>query len=101
VGHARIRGRLFRVAHYPAMIAPAFENEWVQGDLYEGVTAALMEKLDAYEGSEYVRELAEVTMDDGRAIASYLYVYTVNTDGLERITSGEWDAVTSPSSPLE
>jgi len=90
LGHARIPGRLFRVAHYPGLIAPAFKNEWVTGDVFEGVSTEMFQRLDDYEGSEYARQLAEVTLENGGRIAAYLYLYLPATDGLELISSGDW-----------
>jgi gamma-glutamylcyclotransferase (GGCT)/AIG2-like uncharacterized protein YtfP len=90
VGRARIRGRLFRVAHYPGLVAPHDQDEWVKGDLFEGVSAALLQSLDEYEGPAYRRQLALLTMDDGRSVAAYLYFYALPTDGMELITSGDW-----------
>jgi gamma-glutamylcyclotransferase (GGCT)/AIG2-like uncharacterized protein YtfP len=96
LGHARIPGRLFRVAHYPGLAAPAGKNQWVTGDVFEGVTTEMFQRLDDYEGADYARQLAEVTLEHGTGVAAYLYLYLPPTDGLELISSGDW-----LSSPLE
>jgi len=90
LGQALIPGRLFRVAHYPGLTAPASTNEWVKGEVFEGVTAEMFQRLDDYEGSDYMRQLAEVTMENGSRVAAYLYLYLLPTDGLELISSGDW-----------
>ncbi len=90
LGHARILGRLFRVAHYPGLAAPAGKNEWVKGDVFEGVSPEMFQRLDDYEGAEYARRLAEVTLENGSTLAAYLYLYLPPTDGLDLIASGDW-----------
>jgi len=92
LGHARIPGRLFRVAHYPGLSAPAGKNDWVHGDVFEGVTTEMFQHLDDYEGADYARQLAEVTLDNGSRVAVYLYLYLPPTDGLELIASGDWNS---------
>jgi len=90
MGAATISGRLYRVAHYPAL-APARSNEdQVRGDVFEGVTAELLQSLDDYEGSEYARQLAQVTMEDGSSLVAFFYLYVLPTDQLEWIRSGDW-----------
>ena len=101
VGKARIRGQLFRVLHYPALAPPQSDQDWVVGDVFEGFADDLMRQLDAYEGAEYTRNIAEVTLDDGRKLAVYVYLYALPTDRLVRIESGEWNPVSSPSSGPE
>jgi gamma-glutamylcyclotransferase (GGCT)/AIG2-like uncharacterized protein YtfP len=90
MGAARIPGQLFRVSHYPALGPPVRKEDWVKGDLFEGLTAAMLQRLDDYEGAEYARRLSEITMDDGRTLAAYIYCWALSTDGLESIASGDW-----------
>jgi gamma-glutamylcyclotransferase (GGCT)/AIG2-like uncharacterized protein YtfP len=100
IGAARIRGQLFRVLHYPALGPPQSEQDWVAGDVFEGITNHLLLQLDAYEGEEYIRHVAEITLDDGRTLAAYVYLYTLPVGRLIRIDSGDWNAVSSqPSAP--
>jgi gamma-glutamylcyclotransferase (GGCT)/AIG2-like uncharacterized protein YtfP len=101
LSQACIRGRLFRVAHYPGLAAPEDRNDWVKGDVFDGVTAEMLQRLDDYEGPEYSRQLAEVTLEGGGSIAAYLYLYVLPTEGLELIPSGDWNAFISKSSPPE
>ncbi len=87
---ARVPGRLYRVAHYPGLVVPQNENDWVVGDVFENVTDALFQRLDGYEGSDYRRELTEVTLASGRTIAAYLYRYLLPTGSLALIPSGDF-----------
>ena len=89
-GTATISGRLYRVTHYPALAAPQSKEDRVKGDVFEDVTAEMLERLDEYEGAEYSREIAEVRMEDGRTLTAYFYRYALRTDQLEWIQSGDW-----------
>ena len=46
----------------------------VGGCLLDGVDAASLARLDAYEGDGYVRTTLEVTLDDGQRVACEGYV---------------------------
>ncbi len=95
MGVGAIRGRLYRVAHYPALAAPRCEEDWVKGDVFEGVTAELLRRLDEYEGGEYERGVGEVSMEDGRTLTAYFYCYVLPTGHLEWIPSGDWNRLPS------
>jgi len=90
MGAATISGRLFRVAHYPALARAQSKSDRVRGDVFEGVTAELLQRLDEYEGTEYARQLVEVTMQDGQNVRAFCYCYLLPTDQLEWIRSGDW-----------
>ena len=101
VGHGRIRGRLFRVTHYPALVAPANETDWVTGDLFENIGEELLQRLDHYEGPEYTRVIVEVMLDDGQQLEAYLYFYQLPVEHLELIPSGDWFHASAQSSQPE
>jgi gamma-glutamylcyclotransferase (GGCT)/AIG2-like uncharacterized protein YtfP len=90
IGSATIPGRLYRVQHYPALAPPQSNQDLVLGDVFEGVTPELLERLDEYESAEYSRQLGEVTMPDGRTLTAYFYRYDLPTGHLEWIPSGDW-----------
>lgn len=90
IGMARIRGRLFRALHYPALGPPLTSEDWVRGDVFERVNAPMFRRLDEYEGAEYTRQVAEITMENGQTMAAFLYCYALPIDGLEPIISGDW-----------
>lgn len=73
----------------------------MKGDLFEGVTPEMIQRLDDYEGSAYTRQLAEVTLDDGRKLAAWLYCYSMPVADLELIPSGDWIDFISLPFPLE
>jgi gamma-glutamylcyclotransferase (GGCT)/AIG2-like uncharacterized protein YtfP len=90
MGCATVAGLLFRVAHYPALVLHPSAEDKVNGDVFGGVTAELLQQLDQYEGEEYSRQTAQVTMEDGQTFEAHCYCYVLPTTGLEWIRSGDW-----------
>lgn len=84
-GYARhpVHGQL-----YPG-IRPA-PGSHVDGYLYEDVTADVLIRLDGFEGSDYVREVLEVTIDDGTRMRAWTYVFKPAC--YHRLEPGPWDA---------
>lgn len=52
-------------------IMPGGEDDLVEGELYQ-VDSEVLDKIDEYEGDEYIRELVE--LDDGSEAYAYIYV---------------------------
>lgn len=99
LGEARYNGRLFRITHYPGAVPSNFPGEWVFGDLFELHDPGLLTALDRYEGcgpddpqpTPYLRLLQNVSLADGTAAETWVYVYNLPTDTRERINSGRFD----------
>lgn len=95
IGKASFPGRLFRVSWYPAVIAG--EDGCVQGEVFE-VNQALLASLDAFEGlpvgslegDEYRREKVKVTLEDGRVLEAWSWLWIVGVEGLQEIVGGDW-----------
>lgn len=96
IGPARGRGRLYRVADYPGVVAdPA--GEAVIGDLYAIEDAAALAAIDAYEECgpddplphEYARVAITVETDAG-PVAAWTYLYARDSTGLTRIAGGDF-----------
>ena len=92
IGLATMSGRLYRVAHYPALAPAQSKEDLVKGDVFEGVTEEVLQSLDEYESAEYSRQLGEVTMEDGSTVAAYFYLYVMPTEQLAWIRSGDWNS---------
>lgn len=60
----------------------------VEGILYAGLQAAMLERLDAFEGAEYLREEVEVELADGLRLKAWAYVF--RAEFAERLLPGEW-----------
>jgi len=91
VGPSTTGGRLYRVAHYPALVSSQSKEDRVTGDLFDGITDQLWQLLDNYEGPEYSRELADVITEGGNDTQAYVYRYLLPSDLLEWIRSGDWN----------
>lgn len=95
-GSAQIRGRLYRVAHYPGLICDP-RGDWINGDLYAlRQPQSLLPLLDAYEECspafppphEYqrVRCQVQVMTDNGQRTQTrraWVYRYNRSVAGLE------------------
>jgi gamma-glutamylcyclotransferase (GGCT)/AIG2-like uncharacterized protein YtfP len=99
VGKAQCRGKLYRVAAYPGLVASANPRDNVLGEVYDlEAGGILLSRLDEYEGcgprfpppTEYVRRVQEVRLDDGTILAAWVYLYNWSPDGLVRIESGDF-----------
>ena len=75
---ARLRGRLVKAGWGAEMGFPGLviteDGEDIQGHVFSsGNLAAHWHALDAFEGAEYQRVLATVTLEDGSRIEAYVY----------------------------
>lgn len=95
----RIRGKLYRVAHYPGFVPTEAEGEWVHGDLFLLHTPELMfSELDRYEGCapgdplphEYRRCLIPVLLNFGTWLHAFVYIYAAYIVGKPIISSGDY-----------
>jgi hypothetical protein len=59
---------------YPGMIAQP--GAQVEGLVYFDINAADLVLLDAFEGSDYRRDLLRVTLASGQALTACAYIYT-------------------------
>jgi gamma-glutamylcyclotransferase (GGCT)/AIG2-like uncharacterized protein YtfP len=75
IGLASMSGRLHSLGDYLALAPSQSTEDRVPGDVFEGVTPELFERLDEYEGEEYLRQLGEATMEDGRTLTVHFYRY--------------------------
>lgn len=100
LGAARLRGRLYEVAHYPALVLQAgVDAAWVHGELHALETPQhTLSWIDAYEECsardplphEYERVLTEVEAADGGRLKAWVYVYQRPVDALRMIASGDY-----------
>ena len=90
IGPARARGALFYLGHYPGMVL-ADGDSWVRGEvcLLTSPSSSLAE-LDAYEGSDFERQVLDVLLDDGRTIRAWAYLYVLEPAGKPVIASGDF-----------
>ncbi len=99
VGAGRTPGVLFHLDGYPGMAAGTDGHAWVKGEVYLlKDSSATLPLLDAYEGCgpgdpaphEFERQVVPVSLDDGRIVQAWAYIYALETTGKSRITSGDY-----------
>ncbi len=80
-GKGKLKGRIFDLGAYPALITSVNETNDVQGEVYRlASTEKVFAALDEYEGDEYRRELLEVQLDGGKEIRCWVYIYKPELD---------------------
>ena len=99
LGQALCQGRLYRIAHYPGLVASEDPSDRVFGEVYRlhDPETALIE-LDRYEEcgpgfpepAEYERALMEVELADGERCRAWVYLYKRRVSDETRIASGDF-----------
>lgn len=97
IDRARIRGLLFRVSYYPALVLDK-DAGWVVGEVYQLASPAQLARLDAYEEctypalpeQEYQRLQAQVETDAGEHLSVWVYAYQRRSEDLALIASGDF-----------
>ncbi|MGP9810594.1 gamma-glutamylcyclotransferase family protein [Rhodopseudomonas sp. NSM] len=99
LGPATMPGRLYRIRHYPGLVAAAVPADIVFGEVFRmRRPRELLAQLDDYEGcgpgdaepAEYRRDIASVTLANGAAIEVFVYIYNWEVADLPRIVSGRF-----------
>jgi gamma-glutamylcyclotransferase (GGCT)/AIG2-like uncharacterized protein YtfP len=97
VGRAAIRGAMFDLGLYPAVIPASDGRIW--GEVYEmSEPATVLAALDEIEGyrhddpdrSLYTRLRTEVTLPDGGTAQAWVYFYNAPLGKAPRIASGDY-----------
>lgn len=95
VGAASVKGRLYQVSWYPAVVLDEAAGD-VKGEVWEA-GAELLERLDRFEGvpasgegGEYRRVVARVRLDGGREATAWVWEWAAGLEGLRLIEGGDW-----------
>jgi len=73
------------------MIASAAGPGFVIGDVFQLAEASnTLSELDRYEGGDFERRIVSVTLNDGREMEAWAYLYKRDTTGKPRIDSGDY-----------
>lgn len=97
IAPAKIKGKLFKVSYYPALIIDE-AADWVVGEVYQLASTEQLAALDAYEEctypalpeQEYQRRNVEVLTDAGEYLSVWVYAYQHASTHLEFIASGDF-----------
>lgn len=86
IGHAKVRGHLYQVSYYPAVVDG---HSWIEGDVY-ACAADLWPILDEFEevntqNPEYERRLTPVLLTTGQWLTAWVYWYLQPTAKLQRL----------------
>ena len=94
VGTGRLRGSLYRIAHYPGWVEDL--GGWVKGEVWQPrdssairSTGSLLGELDEYEGPEYRRITRTIETEIGPR-ECWVYLYVSSIEGKPRLISGDW-----------
>lgn len=87
---ATVRGRLYRIDWYPALVLDAAADE-ITGEIHQ-VTSSVLEELDRFEGEEYRRVRVDVTCggDHRSPLSVWVWEWLGAVDETCRIPSGDW-----------
>ncbi len=99
VSAGRLQAKLYLVDYYPGAV-PEKDPAWqVSGEVYQLPQAAnLLTELDAYEQcgpgfatpTEYLRHKQQITLNSGKIVTAWVYIYNHPTQGLKQILSGDF-----------
>ena len=99
VSKAMLKAKLYDLGQYPGAILSQNPEDVVTGELYAldpKHSREALAALDEYEGitegttPEYRREKHVVTLEDGRQLRAWVYLYCRNPRGAEYIASGDY-----------
>jgi len=91
VGPARLRGKLYRIAHYPGLKRCSRGDAWVIGELFWlHNPGKILEALDQYEGDNFRRVRAIAHLEGGGRRACWTYEYGPAVPTQRRIETGQF-----------
>lgn len=99
VGAANANGRLYDLGDYPGALLDASSERKIRGRVFKlPADDAILKSLDSYEGYEpgdpkgslFVRKRATVTLDDGRKLRCWIYVYNRDPADAPLVADGDY-----------
>jgi gamma-glutamylcyclotransferase (GGCT)/AIG2-like uncharacterized protein YtfP len=91
LGPAKMRGVLFDLGTFPGMIASADAPGFVIGEAFKlNEPSDTSSELDRYEGDDFERRIVSVTLDDGREMEAWAYLYKRDMSDKPPIDSGDY-----------
>jgi gamma-glutamylcyclotransferase (GGCT)/AIG2-like uncharacterized protein YtfP len=98
VSTANVRGKLYQVSYYPALVIGDTHACTVKGEIYRLSNSQQLTALDAYEecsypalhDQEYQRCLIQAEASNGELFNTWVYVYQGRLDNLPLIESGDF-----------
>lgn len=93
VGWGLLRGRLYDLGPYPAVVRSQDPGHRVRGLVYRmepGLAELLLAELDRYEGASFRREVVSVHLESGESISAWVYLYARTPPPGRVIDSGDY-----------
>ena len=99
VGAATVRGRLYDLGEYPGAILNEKSRSLIRGEVFElPPDRSTLISLDDYEGFEptkpgsslFLRRVWPVTMDDGKRLRCWVYIYNGDMKDAQPVRSGRY-----------
>lgn len=86
-------GKLFDLGRYPGAVESRGKNDRVRGEIYKLTNEKeLFEALDQYEGPEFQRKRATISLAGGARLSCWIYLYKESTTRHTFISSGDYVA---------
>jgi gamma-glutamylcyclotransferase (GGCT)/AIG2-like uncharacterized protein YtfP len=99
VGPASVRGRLYDLGEYPGAVLSEKSRTLIRGEVFElPRDRSTLTALDNYEGFEpnkpgsslFLRRVWPVTMDDGKRVRCWVYIYNGTMKGALPLRNGRY-----------
>jgi gamma-glutamylcyclotransferase (GGCT)/AIG2-like uncharacterized protein YtfP len=91
LGPARVRGRLYRIAHYPGLKRFAHSNSWVLGELFWlHNPQKILQTLDHYEGERFARVQTMAYVEGAGVRVCWTYEYLPEVSSTRLIPEGQF-----------
>lgn len=96
---ATYQGKLFLIDDYPGVIASAYPDDLVHGEVYKlHQPDSLLPILDRYEEcapefpqpAEYLRKIQPVQLHTGEKLSAWVYLYNKSADTLQQLYTGDF-----------
>jgi len=90
-GRGTYRGKLLNLGRYPGAVLSRNASDNVLGDLYLlGAGGATLRLLDNYEGKEFCRKKAAISVKNSRNLSAWIYLFRGPASGLPVIRGGNY-----------
>jgi gamma-glutamylcyclotransferase (GGCT)/AIG2-like uncharacterized protein YtfP len=91
VGPAGFQGKLYDLGNYPGAVPSKKASDKIRGEVYRMQNPeGIFRLLDEYEGKEFRRERVLISLENGKKVFSWIYLYKRPTNGLKVMPSGDY-----------
>ncbi len=91
VGAAVFQGRLYDLGNYPGAVPSKKASDKVRGEVYRiQDPERIFRLLDEYEGKEFRCDRVLMSLENGKKVCSWIYLYKGPANGRKAIASGDY-----------